>query len=137
RWCSSCHLVERGQKGPTTEATPFATIAKRPGFDAADCLGDLEPSLVGRRQEIRTRLLDDTKWRVHLAANIDPRMTAGTALIHEELQSFLLLGSERVRITPQILVEWCIGRDESCFKGRNCGHHIRHGDTVLVGWKRR
>lgn len=35
RWCSSCHLVERGQKGPTTEATPFATIAKRPGFDAA------------------------------------------------------------------------------------------------------
>jgi mono/diheme cytochrome c family protein len=35
RWCSNCHLVERGQKGPTTEATPFATIAKRPGFDAA------------------------------------------------------------------------------------------------------
>ena len=35
RWCSSCHLVERGQKGSTTEATPFATIAKRGGFDAA------------------------------------------------------------------------------------------------------
>jgi mono/diheme cytochrome c family protein len=35
RWCSSCHLVERGQKGPTSEATPFATIAKRRGFDAA------------------------------------------------------------------------------------------------------
>ncbi len=35
RWCSSCHLVEHGQKGPTTEATPFATIAKRGGFDAA------------------------------------------------------------------------------------------------------
>jgi mono/diheme cytochrome c family protein len=34
-WCSSCHLVERGQKGPTTEATPFATVAKRGGFDAA------------------------------------------------------------------------------------------------------
>jgi mono/diheme cytochrome c family protein len=35
RWCSNCHLVERGQQGPTTEASPFATIAKRPGFDAA------------------------------------------------------------------------------------------------------
>jgi mono/diheme cytochrome c family protein len=35
RWCSSCHLVEPGQKGPTTEASPFATIAKRGGFDAA------------------------------------------------------------------------------------------------------
>lgn len=35
RWCSSCHLVEHGQKGSTTEATPFATIAKRTGFDAA------------------------------------------------------------------------------------------------------
>jgi mono/diheme cytochrome c family protein len=35
RWCSSCHLIEPGQKGPTTEATPFATIAKRGGFDAA------------------------------------------------------------------------------------------------------
>jgi hypothetical protein len=28
-------LVEPGQKGPTTEASPFATIAKRGGFDAA------------------------------------------------------------------------------------------------------
>lgn len=28
-------MVERGQKGPTTEATPFATVAKRGGFDAA------------------------------------------------------------------------------------------------------
>ncbi len=35
RWCSGCHLVARGQKGPTTEATPFAIIAKRGGFDAA------------------------------------------------------------------------------------------------------
>ncbi len=34
-WCSSCHLVEPGQKGPTTEATPFASIGKRRGFDAA------------------------------------------------------------------------------------------------------
>ncbi len=35
RWCASCHLVEPGQKGPTTEATPFATIAEQDGFDAA------------------------------------------------------------------------------------------------------
>lgn len=33
QWCSSCHLVERGQKGSTTEATPFATVARRPGFN--------------------------------------------------------------------------------------------------------
>lgn len=35
QWCSSCHLVERGQKGPTTEAAPFADIAKRPGFNGS------------------------------------------------------------------------------------------------------
>lgn len=35
RWCASCHLVEHGQKGSTTEAPPFASIAKRPDFDAA------------------------------------------------------------------------------------------------------
>ena len=35
RWCSSCHLVQRSQNGPTSEATPLATIAKRRGFDAA------------------------------------------------------------------------------------------------------
>jgi mono/diheme cytochrome c family protein len=35
RCCSSCHVVERDQKGPTAEGTLFATIAKRPGFDTA------------------------------------------------------------------------------------------------------
>ena len=34
RWCASCHLVASGQKGSTTEATPFATVAKQPGFNA-------------------------------------------------------------------------------------------------------
>lgn len=34
QWCSACHLVERGQKGPTTEATPFPTVARRPGLNA-------------------------------------------------------------------------------------------------------
>jgi mono/diheme cytochrome c family protein len=35
RWCASCHLVEAGQNGATTEAPPFASVAKRPDFDAA------------------------------------------------------------------------------------------------------
>ena len=35
RWCSSCHLVAANQRGPTSEAPPFATIAREPGFDAA------------------------------------------------------------------------------------------------------
>jgi mono/diheme cytochrome c family protein len=35
RWCSACHLVAPNQRGPTSEAPPFATIAKRPDFDAA------------------------------------------------------------------------------------------------------
>ena len=34
QWCASCHLVERNQKGPTTEAAPFASVAKHPGFNA-------------------------------------------------------------------------------------------------------
>ena len=35
RWCSSCHVVAPDQRTPTAEAPPFATVARRPGFDAA------------------------------------------------------------------------------------------------------
>jgi len=35
RWCTSCHLVAANQRGPTSEASPFASIAHRPNFDAA------------------------------------------------------------------------------------------------------
>jgi mono/diheme cytochrome c family protein len=34
RWCASCHLVGSGEKGSTTEAPPFATVAKRTEFNA-------------------------------------------------------------------------------------------------------
>ena len=35
RWCVSCHIVERGQKSPTTDqAPPFASLAQRPDFTA-------------------------------------------------------------------------------------------------------
>ena len=33
RWCTGCHLVAADQPAATTEAPPFASIAKRPGFD--------------------------------------------------------------------------------------------------------
>jgi mono/diheme cytochrome c family protein len=35
RWCATCHLVASDQKGATTQAPTFASVAKRPGFDAA------------------------------------------------------------------------------------------------------
>jgi len=36
RWCVACHMVASNQRRPTTDAAPpFATIASRPGFDAA------------------------------------------------------------------------------------------------------
>jgi mono/diheme cytochrome c family protein len=35
RWCVSCHLAGADQKQTTTDAPPFAGIAKRPDFDAA------------------------------------------------------------------------------------------------------
>jgi len=35
RWCQPCHVVASNQRGPTSEAPPFATIAKEPDFDAA------------------------------------------------------------------------------------------------------
>ena len=34
RWCEPCHVVAADQQGTTGEAPPFASIAKRPGFDA-------------------------------------------------------------------------------------------------------
>jgi mono/diheme cytochrome c family protein len=33
RWCEPCHVVAADQRGTTGEAPPFASIAKRPGFD--------------------------------------------------------------------------------------------------------
>jgi mono/diheme cytochrome c family protein len=35
RWCATCHLVASDQKGATTQAPTFASVAKRPDFDAA------------------------------------------------------------------------------------------------------
>jgi hypothetical protein len=36
RWCEACHVVTPTQRRSTTDqAPPFASIAKRPGFDAA------------------------------------------------------------------------------------------------------
>jgi len=35
RWCQSCHAIAANQPMAVTEAPPFATIAKRPGFDEA------------------------------------------------------------------------------------------------------
>lgn len=34
RWCATCHLVASDQPGPAGEAPPFASVAKRPDFDA-------------------------------------------------------------------------------------------------------
>jgi mono/diheme cytochrome c family protein len=34
RWCVSCHVVASNQRQTTAEAPPFATIARRPDFDA-------------------------------------------------------------------------------------------------------
>ncbi|HEY7458077.1 MAG TPA: c-type cytochrome [Xanthobacteraceae bacterium] len=34
RWCAACHLVAANQERAPTVALPFATIAKRPNFDA-------------------------------------------------------------------------------------------------------
>jgi mono/diheme cytochrome c family protein len=34
RWCEPCHVVAAAQRQVTGEAPPFASIAKRPGFDA-------------------------------------------------------------------------------------------------------
>src|SRR5215813_3300823 len=35
RWCEACHVVAADQREVTGEAPPFASIATRPGFDAA------------------------------------------------------------------------------------------------------
>ena len=34
RWCASCHVVASDQRGPASEAPPFASVAKRQDFDA-------------------------------------------------------------------------------------------------------
>ncbi len=33
QWCASCHVVSPDQRQTTSEAPPFTTIARQPGFD--------------------------------------------------------------------------------------------------------
>jgi mono/diheme cytochrome c family protein len=33
RWCAACHIVSSEQSRGTTQAPPFAEIARKPGFD--------------------------------------------------------------------------------------------------------
>ena len=35
RWCSTCHVVSPAQTQASADAPPFASIAQRPGFSAA------------------------------------------------------------------------------------------------------
>ena len=35
RWCVNCHIVGTDQQTATTDAPPFATVAKMPNFDEA------------------------------------------------------------------------------------------------------
>ena len=35
RWCQACHVVTAGTRASTDGAPPFASIAARPGFEAA------------------------------------------------------------------------------------------------------
>ena len=34
-WCASCHIVATDQKSGADSAPPFATIARKPGFDGS------------------------------------------------------------------------------------------------------
>ena len=59
QWCSSCHLVSDSQVSATTEAPPFATIARRSPDETAALAGFLAdphppmPNLSLTREEIR------------------------------------------------------------------------------------
>src|SRR5690348_5809806 len=68
-------------------------------------LSHLEPTLVARRQQIRTGLLDDTEGRVHAVSDIDAVVTRRASLIHECLQSSLLLCRERRGVPSQVSIE--------------------------------
>jgi cytochrome c2 len=35
RWCAACHVVSVGQREASSDAPPFAEIAKRPNFSEA------------------------------------------------------------------------------------------------------
>jgi mono/diheme cytochrome c family protein len=35
RWCAACHVVSLGQRQASSDAPPFAEIAKRPNFSEA------------------------------------------------------------------------------------------------------
>ena len=64
----------------------------------ADRFCDLKAALVSRRQDISPWPLDDAERRIHLPADVDARVATGAALIHEQLQPFLLFCGHSIRI---------------------------------------
>ena len=57
-WCASCHIVANDQKGGADNAPPFATIARKPGFNAgkiAQFLMDPHPKMPDMQAGARRR----------------------------------------------------------------------------------
>jgi mono/diheme cytochrome c family protein len=77
RWCTGCHLVGPNQAGATTEAPPFAFVARRPDFDEtrlAFFLLDPHPKMPNMQL---TR--DDAKDLAAYIATLGPRGPAKSA----------------------------------------------------------
>ena len=78
RWCAPCHVVASNQRTPTSEAPPFATISRAPGFDAAKValfllhphpkMPDMGLSRVERSRCAGDQQLIQVKSRAHQAA---------------------------------------------------------------------
>ena len=91
-------------------------------YSSLDGLGDLEPALVIRRQDVGAGPLDHAERGVHAAADVDAVVAAGAALVDEQPQTLLLLRRKRVRVAPQVTVERRVRRDQ----GR-----LEYGDRLL------
>jgi mono/diheme cytochrome c family protein len=51
KWCAACHLVSADQERAPTVAPPFATIAKKPGFNVEQLTKSMiapHPQMPGR-----------------------------------------------------------------------------------------
>ena len=74
-WCASCHIVANDQKGGADSAPPFATIARKPGFDGgkiAQFLMDPHPKMPDMqlsRDEAKDMALISRAWRNRTVAS--------------------------------------------------------------------
>src|SRR5262249_40382681 len=100
-WCPQCDVAQR--RGPEQ-----IFVARR--------FRHRKAALVGWGESVGARSLDDAKWEIFLATDVNSIVAPSAALIQERPKTRLFLSVERIGVSLQELIEPGGGRDQRRFE---------------------